>query len=88
MGKLEPGGLRCGGTFILCYLLSEIVLLVHTEVLGQFVSFSTVIIFLKKLNMMCAKIVNLKIFFLANFNFPFKAYDMFVCKNFKIKTFL
>ena len=42
MGKLEPGGLRCGGTFILCYLLSEIVLLVHTEGLGRFISLSSV----------------------------------------------
>ena len=41
-GKLEPNGLKCGSIFILCYSLSEVALLVHTEGLCRFVFLSSV----------------------------------------------
>merc|ERR1712024_52340 len=44
-GKLEPSGLRFGGTLILCCLLSQIAHLVHNEGLGWFGSLGSVFLF-------------------------------------------
>ena len=41
-GKLEPSRLRCGSTFILCYVLPKTAILLHTEGLVKTEMASTV----------------------------------------------
>ena len=41
-GKLEPRGLSCGSTFILCYVLLKTAILLHTEDLVKTEMASTV----------------------------------------------
>ena len=43
-GKLEPRGLRCGSTFILCYVLLKTAILLHTKGLVKTEMASTVIV--------------------------------------------